>query len=175
MKWENKTENYNKTIFEEIVNSGNILLIEKITKAKRIMPDQNLNVFYQLRKWIQNRWSKKILKKEDFLKKKEEFSRFNYLLNLGKEMSKNSIGGLVQPDGELPYLVFGIPIISKDKIPDDFGIKTNTKDLIKIIRKRIIMHEYGHLFEFLKSVIVTGKELDSIEKENISKVKSIED
>ena len=93
MKWENKTENYNKTIFEEIVNSGNILLIEKITKAQRIMPDQNLNVFYQLRKWIQNRWSKKILKKEDYLKKKEEFSRFNYLLNLGKEMSKKLYWG----------------------------------------------------------------------------------
>ena len=96
MKWENKTENYNKTIFEEIVNSGNILLIEKITKAQqkkahRIMSDQSLNVFYQLRKWIQNRWSKKISKKEDYLKKKEEFSRFNYLLSLEKEILKDSI------------------------------------------------------------------------------------
>ena len=82
---------------------------------------------------------------------------------------------MAQPDYACPDLVFGTSIMPKDKTPDDFGIKTNTKDLRKIIKKRIIMHEYGYLFEFLKSVIVTGEGLNSIKKENISKVKSIED
>lgn len=189
MKWEVKT-NYNKTLFEEIVNSGNLLLIERMTKeqqekGQRVIADKELNVFYQLRKWIKNRWSKKISTKEEYLQKKEEFNRFNYLLSLGKEMSKdsdkdisnyiknitnnkpewlalksyqkNAVGGLIQNNDQLPYLVFGTPTMPKDKTPTDFGIKTGNKILRKNIRKCIIMHEYGHLFEFLKNVIVTGE------------------
>ena len=189
MKWEIKT-NYNRTLFEEIVNSGNLLIIEKMTKeqqekGQRAIADKELNVFYQLRKWIKNRWSKKISSKEEYLQKKEEFNRLNYLLNLGKEMSKdndkdisnyiknitnnkpewlslkshqkNAVGGLIQNNDQLPYLVFGTPIMPKDKTPTDFGIKTGNKTLRENIRKCIIMHEYGHLFEFLKNVIATGE------------------
>ena len=52
MKWEIKT-NYNRTLFEEIVNSGNLLIIEKMTKeqqekGQRAIADKELNVFYQL-------------------------------------------------------------------------------------------------------------------------------
>ena len=193
-------KNYNVVLFEEMANSGNLFLIEQRTKeqqekGQRAIANEELNVFYQLRKWIKDRWSKKISTKEEYCQKKEEFERFNYLLSLGKEIakysdkdinnyvknitnnntewltlkntSKNSAGGLIQPDGELPYLVFAAPNLSKNKTSTDFGIKTNTKNLRKIIRKQIIMHEYGHLFEFLKSVIITGegKVADTIEND----------
>ena len=186
----NSKINYNKILFEEIVNSGNILIIEKITKeqkekGQRAIADEELNVFYQLRKWIQKRWAKKVSSKEELLQKKEEFNRLNYLLKLGEEIStesdkdisnyiknitnnkpewlalksqqKNFTGGLIQQDGSLPYLVFGTSTLPKNKTSTDFGIKTDNKKLRKIIRKCVILHEYGHLFEFLKSVIITGE------------------
>ena len=188
----NSGKDYGKIILlDEIINNRNILLFEAISKeqkekGQREMAKKEIDIFYQLGKWLKERWNKPLKTKEEHNQKKEEFGRLNYLTAIGIEMSKendkridsyikningeklkwfslkkenteNSPGGIKQNYGELPYLELGTPRLPKDKLQDDFGFKTSTKELRKNIRKFIIMHEYGHLFEFMKDVITTGE------------------
>lgn len=174
-------KSFNETTFEEIVNQGNLMLLERVSKeqqekGQRFMADKEISVFYQLRKWLSERWNKKITTKKEMLKKHLEFNRLSYLLNISRDSLgkcdkdiknyiknitnsnpewlalKDKNSSLRQENERLAYLTFGTPAFDK-KTTDDWQINITEKELKKIIRKEIILHEYGHLFEYLKEVI----------------------
>jgi hypothetical protein len=62
-------------------------------------------------------------------------------------------------DEKVPaFMSVGRPSLkNKEEIGGGFKFKIDGKKIRKCIRKLIVLHEYGHLYEFLKEVIETGE------------------
>lgn len=173
---------------------------EQKEAGQREMAKKELDVFYRLRSYFHDKWNnKKIKTKEEYEQKRKEFTLLNHFVNLGLEEAKlnnkdvnsyltnvldtkptawKTVGGdnnsLNQEDGQLPYFKINAPKFSSEYTKDDMGFRTNTKEIRKNIRKFIVMHEYGHLYNFLKNVIETGKGyiVDTIEDDPIEVIDS---
>lgn len=127
--------------FEELVN---YYLLEKISKEQ----EENIKPFIQLKKYLFNKWENKKLNKEQIIQKRLEYCRFNYLI----EMSKNF---LVQPNKTgscLDWLTGSSDLFLGTKKEIDSGFK------FKISAKKLAtLYKNGHLYDFLKDAIETGK------------------
>ena len=67
---------------------------------------------------------------------------------------------IVRGDGEQTpaFMSVGRPSLkNKEEISNGLKFKIDNKKIRKNIRKLIVLHEYGHLYEFLKDVVETGK------------------
>lgn len=148
---------YNKIFLLDIeINNKELALLEAISKeqkeaGQREMAKKELDVFYRLRSYFHDKWNnKKIKTKEEYEQKRKEFALLNYFVNLGLEESKlnNNSYFANALDANL-YFKVNIQKLSSEYTIDDIELKTNTEE----VRKFIVMHEYEHLYNFLKNVI----------------------
>jgi len=151
-------------------------------KGQREMNKIESNPFFKLREYLIEKWDGKITK-EDLKKKRAEFGRFNSLIALSKDMIKESDPEakeyLKQVLGTKPVwatldnstfgdreqsrtlgggdsvavLALGNPTIGKDYSVNGLKFKEPSEKLKKIIRKFIILHEYGHFYDWLKQMV----------------------
>ena len=127
--------------FEELVN---YYLLEKISKEQQ----ENIKPFIQLKKYLFNKWENKKLNKEQIVQKRIEYCRFNYLI----EMSKNFLIQSNKIDSCLDWLEGSSDLFlgTKKEIGDWFKFKISDKKLTTLYKN-------GHLYDFLKNTIETGK------------------
>lgn len=127
--------------FEELVN---YYLLEKISKEQ----EENIKPFIQLKKYLFNKWGNKKLNKEQIVQKRIEYCRFNYLI----EMFKNFLIQSNKIDNCLDWLAGSSDLFlgTKKEIGDWFKFKISDKKLTTLYKN-------GHLYDFLKDTIETGK------------------
>ena len=126
--------------FEELVN---YYLLEKISKEQ-----ENIKPFIQLKKYLFNKWKNKKLNKEQIIQKRLEYFRFNYLIEMSKEflVQSNKIGSY------LDWLAGSSDLFLGTKKEIDGGFKFKISD-----KKLAALYKNGHLYDFLKDAIETGK------------------
>lgn len=138
---------YNKIFLLDVyINNKELALLEAISKEQK-----ELDVFYRLRSYFHDKWNnKKIKTKEEYNKKRTEFALLNYFVNLGLEEAKlNNNSCLANVLDINLYFKINIQEFSSEYTIDGIELKTNTEE----IRRFIVMHEYDHLYFFLKNVI----------------------
>lgn len=157
---------------------------EQKEKGQREMNRFDCQPFHQLEKYLQKKWENKKPTKENIKQKREEYKRMleleNYAFDIVKdsdvgtqEYIKNITGNyslwLTGPslakeqgssfsqftDGST-FLEIGKPKFGSS-YGSDINFKTTNKKLRKSLRKYIVLHEYGHLYEFLKHYIEKGE------------------
>ena len=141
--------NYNKIFLLDVeINNKELALLEAISKEQK-----ELDVFYRLRSYFHDKWNnKKIKTKEEYEQKRSEFALLNHFVNLGLEESKINIDSCLTNVLDT-NLCFKMPRLSSICTINDIELKTNTNEIRKDVRKFIVMHEYDHLYNFLKNVI----------------------
>ena len=127
--------------FEELVN---YYLLEKISKEQQ----ENIKPFIQLKKYLFNKWKNKKLNKEQSFQKRIEYFRFNYLI----EMSKNFLVQSNKIDSYLDWLAGSSDLSLRTKKEIGGGLKFKISD-----KKLTTLYKNGHLYNFLKDTIETGK------------------
>ena len=127
--------------FEELVN---YYLLEKISKEQQ----ENIKPFVQLKKYLFNKWENKKLNKEQIVQKRIEYCRFNYLI----EMSKNFLVQSNKIDSYLDWLAGSSDLFLGTKKEVGGGLKFKISD-----KKLTTLYKNGHLYDFLKDTIETGK------------------
>ena len=163
------------------------ILMEAITpeqkeKGQRVMNQKAIEPFEKIRNYLVNKWENRRKTKEDYKKKKEEFLRYNIIIELLKDnkleskKTKDADNYVKNITGEKPKIITyknknfsglvadyqGLPKLVLRTEVDEYsnGLKFSNlekKEIRDNIRKFIIYHEYGHLYEFLKDFIETGK------------------
>ena len=163
------------------------ILMETITpeqkeKGQRVMNQKAIEPFEKIRNYLVNKWENRRKTKEDYKKKKEEFLRYNIIIELLKDnkleskKTKDADNYVKNITGEKPKIITyknknfsglvadyqGLPKLVLRTEVDEYsnGLKFSNlekKEIRENIRKFIIYHEYGHLYEFLKDFIETGK------------------
>ena len=163
------------------------ILMEAITpeqkeKGQRVMNQKAIEPFEKIRNYLVNKWKNRRKTKEDYKKKKEEFLRYNIIIELLKDnkleskKTKDADNYVKNITGEKPKIITyknknfsglvadyqGLPKLVLRTEVDEYsnGLKFSNlekKEIRENIRKFIIYHEYGHLYEFLKNFIETGK------------------
>lgn len=171
-----------------VVRFDDIVLFEAITpeqkeRGQREINKKALDPFFKIREYLQEKF-KNPKTKEDFYKKKEEYSRYNFVIRCLQEAKKGSetvnkkgrldaekyveslgfkltdVPASISKESKITVDKFGLPFlyISQEHETEANGISL-TKDaenLKKNMKKFIILHEYGHLYNFLKDYIETG-------------------
>lgn len=151
--------------------------------AQRAMAKKEMQIVNRLNNYFKIKWSKPKKTKEEYKQVQKEKKNFAQLLPLITKLSaagandkdlnaytKRVLGianqwlgepsnynGLVQKEGDWPLLNIITNKDVKDSTPADLGI--SEKDTSKVeaqIRQFAILHEYGHLFDWLKEAIETG-------------------
>lgn len=175
-----------ENIFDELVLNEKISSEQK-EKGQRIMQKLETNVFYRLKKQLEKDWEDKSVTKENLKKKKAEFDKLRELIKIGehlklsndketeKYLSKNSVlpikwsikkndiqksAGALDKGGEkYPTLKFSDVSYKNDNIPVDFKDErlVQNKDIERIIKTFAILHEYGHLYDYLYNIIKNGE------------------
>ena len=163
------------------------ILMEAITpeqkeKGQRVMNQKAIEPFEKIRNYLVNKWENRKKTKEDYKKKKEEFLRYNIIIELLKDnkleskKTKDADNYVKNITGEKPKIITyknknfsglvadyqGLPKLVLRTEVDEYsnGLKFSNlekKEIRDNIRKFIIYHEYGHLYEFLKDFIETGQ------------------
>ena len=163
------------------------ILMEAITpeqkeKGQRVMNQKAIEPFEKIRNYLVNKWKNRKKTKEDYKKKKEEFLRYNIIIELLKDnkleskKTKDVDNYVKNITGEKPKIITyknknfsglvadyqGLPKLVLRTEVDEYsnGLKFSNlekKEIRDNIRKFIIYHEYGHLYEFLKDFIETGQ------------------
>ena len=163
------------------------ILMEAITpeqkeKGQRVMKQKAIEPFEKIRNYLVNKWKNRKKTKEDYKKKKEEFLRYNIIIELLKDnkleskKTKDVDNYVKNITGEKPKIITyknknfsglvadyqGLPKLVLRTEVDEYsnGLKFSNlekKEIRDNIRKFIIYHEYGHLYEFLKDFIETGQ------------------
>ena len=163
------------------------ILMEAITpeqkeKGQRVMNQKAIEPFEKIRNYLVNKWENRRKIKEDYKKKKEEFLRYNIIIELLKDnkleskKTKDADNYVKNITGEKPKIITyknknfsglvadyqGLPKLVLRTEVDEYsnGLKFSNlekKEIRDNIRKFIIYHEYGHLYEFLKDFIETGQ------------------
>ena len=163
------------------------ILMEAITpeqkeKGQRVMNQKAIEPFEKIRNYLVNKWENRRKTKEDYKKKKEEFLRYNIIIELLKDnkleskKTKDADNYVKNITGEKPKIITyknknfsglvadyqGLPKLVLRTEVDEYsnGLKFSNlekKEIRDNIRKFIIYHEYGHLYEFLKDFIETGQ------------------
>ena len=163
------------------------ILMEAITpeqkeKGQRVMNQKAIEPFEKIRNYLVNKWENRKKTKEDYKKKKEEFLRYNIIIELLKDnkleskKTKDADNYVKNIAGEKPKIITyknknfsglvadyqGLPKLVLRTEVDEYsnGLKFSNlekKEIRDNIRKFIIYHEYGHLYEFLKDFIETGQ------------------
>jgi len=175
----------NKQVFEETLLDTIIEGISNEQKeiAQRALSKKNMQVAIQLREYLNNKWKNNKKSKEDFNQAKSEYERLFFITKkiaeLGSKSDKQIKKYLDEVIGIVPQwltvksnsddssfeqaanketrVALATGEINNIK-PGDFRIgKVEDKKLEKIIRQEIALHEYGHLFNWLKKYIVTGE------------------
>lgn len=172
-----------------VVRFDDIVLFEAITpeqkeRGQREINKKALDPFFKIREYLQEKFKNPKTKK-DFYKKKEEYSRYNFVIRCLQEAKKGSeivnkkgrldaekyveslgfkltdVPASISKESKITVDKFGLPFlyISQEHETEANGISL-TKDaenLKKNMKKFIILHEYGHLYNFLKDYIETGE------------------
>ena len=163
------------------------ILMEAITpeqkeKGQRVMNQKAIEPFEKIRNYLVNKWENRRKTKEDYKKKKEEFLRYNIIIELLKDnkleskKTKDADNYVKNITGEKPKIITyknknfsglvadyqGLPKLVLRTEVDEYSNELKFSNLEKKeirdnIRKFIIYHEYGHLYEFLKDFIETGQ------------------
>lgn len=146
---------------------------EQKEKGQRAMHGELLNPFFRLKQYLDARWDKMTdVKKRVFEKRryKELLDNLkspevdkdtaNYVKNILGDVPKISLGK--DTENQFVELAKGVPIIglSSEERKYASGIDFSNaegKEIKKIIRQFIILHEYGHLYEYMKKYVETGK------------------
>lgn len=153
------------------------LISEAMTKeqkeaGQREINKKHLNPFFQLEKYLNDKW----IKEKDIRKKAIEKKRFNEILQKLKspEVDKDTYNYVKNVLGTVPNITLGkdsenhfielakgVPAIGLSTKEQEYvnGIRFNINDkkIRKNVRQFIILHEYGHLFEYLKRFVEDGK------------------
>ena len=172
-------ENFLKENSEMFLNEYDIICLvegrtkEQQEKGQREMAKQALELLYIIKEFFLKRWYSGRNVKRNALEK----TRYNEILKslksiqmhkdireyvknvTGKDPESCSMGKYFQ--NCLVELARGVPVIGLDREEHEYanGIKfnLNSKQMRKNVRQFIILHEYGHLFDYFKHYIITGK------------------
>lgn len=172
-------ENFLKENSEMFLNEYDIICLvegrtkEQQEKGQREMAKQALEPLYIIKEFFLKRWYSGRNVKRNALEK----TRYNEILKslksiqmhkdireyvknvTGKDPESCSMGKYFQ--NCLVELARGVPVIGLDREEHEYanGIKfnLNSKQMRKNVRQFIILHEYGHLFDYFKHYIITGK------------------
>lgn len=156
---------------------------EQKERGQREINKQALDPFFKIREYLQEKF-KNPKTKEDFHNKKIEYSRYNFIIRclqeakkgsetvnkkgrLGAEKYVESLGfkltdvpASISKESKLTADKLGLPFlyISQEHETEANGISLTkeTESLKKNMKKFIILHEYGYLYNFLKEFIETG-------------------
>ena len=171
-------------LFEEDVVETVLEGVSKEQKeiAQRAMAKENMKILNRLKNYLDNKWKNKKKTKEDYLQARKEYGRLtniiknftalsaesdpeikSYLKNVIGDVpqwltlkSNNRQSGFSQDGSSTPTVILSTGKVEDIK-PLDYGFKnTDDKKLRVLIRQKIALHEYGHLFDFLVKAIETG-------------------
>jgi hypothetical protein len=154
----------------EAVNKTLKELYEREEARKQLKPITKLHSF------LKERWKSRVKSKEELLERKEEQKRFKEVLQLTlqqisvvnpeiknkiKEITNdNIVWDTDNTNGDNCFYFDGYSyprvLINFKKINNflnGFNFKNPNN---KIVKKFLVYHEYGHLYEFLKSYVLTG-------------------
>ena len=167
-----------------VVRFDDIVLFEAITpeqkeRGQREINEKALDPFFKIREYLQEKFKNPKTKK-DFYNREVEYSRYNFVIRCLQEAKKGSETvnkkGRLDAEKYVESLGFKLTDISKESkiTADKFGLpflyisqehetEANGISLIKDVeslkknmKKFIILHEYGHLYNFLKDFIEAG-------------------
>lgn len=177
----NYEENYeNKILFEELINNFDLELLEARTKRQQElgefeMAKKELDPIYKIRNYVKNKWINRPKTKEEYKKMKEEFLRLQYIISVASELILKNDKRMeqyikdiskVEPKWDIrgnrvdqftqdKYSKYPYITINTDLFYYGNGFKVDDKNLAdkKVLKRFIINHEYGHLYEYLKKFI----------------------
>ena len=177
----NYEENYeNKILFEELINNFDLELLEARTKRQQElgefeMAKKELDPIYKIRNYVKNKWTNRPKTKEEYKKMKEEFLRLQYIISVASELILKNDKRMeqyikdiskVEPKWDIrgnrvdqftqdKYSKYPYITINTDLFYYGNGFKVDDKNLAdkKVLKRFIINHEYGHLYEYLKKFI----------------------
>lgn len=157
---------------------------EQKERGQREINKKALDPFFKIREYLQEKFKNPKTKK-DFYKRNEEYSRYNFVIRCLQEAKKGSetvnkkgrldaekyveslgfkltdIPASISKESKITADKFGLPFlyISQEHETEANGISLtkDTENLKKNMKKFIILHKYGHLYNFLKDFIETGK------------------
>ena len=167
-----------------VVRFDDIVLFEAITpeqkeRGQREINEKALDPFFKIREYLQEKFKNPKTKK-DFYIREVEYSRYNFAIRCLQEAKKGSEmankKGRLDAEKYVESLGFKLTDISKEsKITADklglpflyisqeheteangISLTKDTESLKKNMKKFIILHEYGHLYNFLKDFIEAG-------------------
>ena len=168
-----------------VVRFDDIVLFEAITpeqkeRGQREINKKALDPFFKIREYSQEKFKNPKTKK-DFHDREVEYSRYNFVIRCLQEAKKgsetvNKKGRLdaekyveslgfkltdVPKESKIAADKFGLPFlyISQEHETEANGISLtkDTESLKKNMKKFIMLHEYGYLYNFLKDFIETGR------------------
>lgn len=173
------------TLREVIRKVFNKTINEKITKAQQEIGQREMNKIYsdpfiKLNEWFNEEWKNKpknkiyFLQKQriDFLNKafneqknKSNEEIQNYLKSVnGQELKaqvlKGNGNGVYDNNGKILPQLFIDPTFQKSakRIINGICFKLEDNEFLELcLRRFLILHEYGHLFEYMKDYVLYGK------------------
>ena len=144
---------------------------EQQEKGQREMAKQALELLYIIKEFFLKRWYSGRNVKRNALEK----TRYNEILKslksiqihkdireyvknvTGKEPESCSMGKYFQ--NCLVELAKGVPVIGLDRKEHEYAnginFNLNSEQMRKNVKQFIVLHEYGHLFEYFKHYIIT--------------------
>ena len=156
---------------------------EQKERGQREINKKALDPFFKIREYLQEKFKNPKTKK-DFYKRNEEYSRYNFVIRCLQEAKKGSetvnkkgrldaekyveslgfkltdVPASISKESKITADKFGLPFlyISQEHETEANGISLtkDTENLKKNMKKFIILHEYGHLYNFLKDFIEAG-------------------
>lgn len=152
--------------------------MEKINIQPFVRLDSYLNNKWKNAKYTKENLLKKREEKRRFLEilsyahqmeRYSDKSTQNYIKNLtgnyslwltgpGSPESKGEESSFNQMNDGSTFLGIGRPNLKDVKeYGGDISFKTDNKNVRTVLRKYIILHEYGHLYEFIKQYVETGE------------------
>lgn len=172
--------------FKEALNITENLILEKMTKEQQELGQREMNKVYsepfnKLINWFNNLWEDKQKTKEYYIQRNrikilkkylEETEKFSdkqaqdylkyinghYPKILTKSSTENKISTLRKNQ---PYLSINKDTKIKDgnySFTSGFAFETNNDKFLELCLKRfIVLHEYGHLFNFFKDFVIKGE------------------
>lgn len=181
-------------------------LLEGVSKtqkerAQRVMAREEMQVVNRLLNYFKNKWKNKKTK-QDYIKARQEANLLFDIINLYCKMtetndpelkkylydvinitdqwavakSDNNTSSFVQTK-RLPFISLSLEKDVSKINPADFKIPNDKlKPIEKNIRQLVALHEYGHLYEWLKEVIETGfhpEPKDTLKMAEAGKIKEL--
>ena len=143
---------------------------EQQEKGQREMARQALEPIYRIKEFFLKRWYSGGNVKRNAIEKTRynEFLKSLNSVQIHKDI-REYVKNVTGKDSEnckyfencLVELAKGVPVIGLDREEHEYAnginFNLNSKQMRKNVRQFIILHEYGHLFDYFKHYIITGE------------------